>query len=464
MNNLLPLIREPSLVDKAWMALRYPVDLIYHPMDALVSLPALSFLVIPAFSSYGTTINFLFFYMTWAVLIKSNPPLQVELLGTLAIRIIFYLLPSLAFLLFDSAAPSVAVNIKEHGDRALPMGEAQGGRKGRWWKITLVSIFNLLLGIALQVGTELLFTKVLRVRSALKLSTTLPMPWSIAKDLFFSLVLHEVLTYVFHRYALHSPQSRLTRLHESWQHSVLAPFALVAHYDHPIAYLAHVFLPMYIPAVLFRLHLLTYQLYLIIVSVEEAFAYSGYNILPSGFILGGIARRQERHLMGGGDGNFGCFGLADYALGTSVGSDLVDDVVDEADEKHVGTKTKKKATSIKRKAQRKKQPSSDEEEGSDREGQDEEEAEEVDEPREKPTRGGRIGRKSRDEDEEEEPEEPKRKARSSGRNGKKSNDDADDATAGADHENQKPSRKPSNAGKKTKNASGKTKKRSKDEE
>ena len=94
----------------------------------------------------------------------------------------------------------------------------------------------------------------------------------------------------------------------------------------------HVFLPSYIPAVLFRFHLLTYHLYLALVSLEETFAYSGYNVLPSAFVLGGIARRRERHLMGNGDGNFGCFGLVDFALRTSLGQDLVEDVREEIGE------------------------------------------------------------------------------------------------------------------------------------
>ena len=358
--NLLPLAREPSLLDKAWWAIQYPWDLLRNPFQALLSIPALSFLVIPAFSSYGTTLNLLFFTMTWAILIKSNNPLHVEIIGTFGIRLLFYILPSLAFLAFDSATPALAVGIKEHGHTALPMSAANGGKKGRWWKVVLVSLGNVLFGLAIQTGIELLFTQVLHLQSVLKLSTGLPMPWAIAKDLFLGLLLREVrfvahvqvlrsatltnqmMTYIFHRYCLHSKQSALTKMHANWQHTVLAPFSLVAHYDHPITYLIHVFLPTYLPAVLLRFHLLTYLLYLAVVSLEETFAYSGYNVLPSAFVLGGVARRQEKHLMGGGNGNYGCFGLVDFAMGTSVGGDLMDDVIDEAEEKHVGTKTKRK--------------------------------------------------------------------------------------------------------------------------
>ena len=196
--NLLPLAREPSLLDKAWMVIQYPWDLLRNPFQALLSIPALSFLVIPAFSSYGTTLNLLFFTMTWAILIKTNNPLYVEILGTCGIRLLFYIFPSLAFLAFDSATPALAVGIKEHGHIALPISAANRGKIGRWWKVVLVSLGNVFFGLAIQTGIELLVTQVLHLQSVLKLSTGLPMPWRIAKDLFFGLLLREVrfLSYV----------------------------------------------------------------------------------------------------------------------------------------------------------------------------------------------------------------------------------------------------------------------------
>ena len=193
--NLLPFAREPSVLDKAWTAIQYPWSLVRNPIQAVLSIPALSFLVIPAFSSYSTTINLLFFTMTWAILIKTNNPLHVEILGTLGVRLLFYVLPSLCFLAFDSTTPALAGGIKEHGDTALPMSEENGGRTGRWWKIALVSIGNVLLSVTIQTGIELLFTQILHLRSVLRLSTGLPMPWGIAKDLFLGLLLREVRSF-----------------------------------------------------------------------------------------------------------------------------------------------------------------------------------------------------------------------------------------------------------------------------
>lgn len=60
-------------------------------------------------------------------------------------------------------------------------------------------MFNILLGVGLQAGVELLFTEVFGIRSALKIATTLPMPWSIFKEVGRGLVMREVwLTLILH--------------------------------------------------------------------------------------------------------------------------------------------------------------------------------------------------------------------------------------------------------------------------
>lgn len=87
-------------------------------------------------------------------------------------------------------------------------------------------------------------------------------------------------------------------------------------------------------------------------SIEETFAYSGYNALPNGFILGGIARRQERHLMGDGKGNYGCFGLVDLVIGTSLGDDMLDDIREEAEKKQGREKGRGKSRGFSRRAKR----------------------------------------------------------------------------------------------------------------
>ena len=178
-------VSQPSFLDHALTRIR-------NPFDALMSMPVLSILAIPAFSSWWTSINLLFFYFTWSTLVLSNSPLKIELLGTVAVRVIFSILPSIGFLAFDSVLPSFAVNIKEHGGIALAFAKSQTGRSVKLWKIVMISCCNVLGSVVFfQSIVELLFTEVFHIRSAIKITTTIPLPWSLFKGLCGGFLLRE---------------------------------------------------------------------------------------------------------------------------------------------------------------------------------------------------------------------------------------------------------------------------------
>ncbi|RDL41920.1 uncharacterized protein BP5553_01899 [Venustampulla echinocandica] len=326
-------------------------------MDVLLSLPVLGYLLGPA--TFSTSLNLLFFYMVnlyvllsaklafrnladqklkGSTLVLSQPALKVEVVGTLAIRALFFLAPSILFLLVDSAIPSLIVGIKRQGAAGLPTrtgGVKRSAKRAgpQWYRVIGLSIFNVLLATALQAGIELLFTKVLHARSALQVTTTLPLPWSIAKHVLRGLVLREVLQYYIHRFILHPRQPNyLSRRHQSYFHTITAPYSFAAHYDHPASYILFRFIPTYLPSVIFRSHLLTYLLTLSITTLEETVSSSGYSTIP-GIMLGGVARRQDIHSKCRGKGNFGPLGILDWIHGTSIGGDVAEDVIDEA-EKH----------------------------------------------------------------------------------------------------------------------------------
>lgn len=48
-----------------------------------------------------------------------------------------------------------------------------------------------------------------------------------------------------------------------------------------------------------------------------------------------MARRADNHLLSGGKGNFGSWGVLDWVHGTTVGKDVVDDVRKECDKHDV---------------------------------------------------------------------------------------------------------------------------------
>jgi hypothetical protein len=114
----------------------------------------------------------------------------------------------------------------------------------------------------------------------------------------------------------------------AWQHTLPVPFTLAATYDHPICYLLHHWVPLYLPAIALRVHILSFLFALSIATLADTVSYSGYStaLLPSGIILPGMARRVEGHFLSKGGGNFSSFGLVDWVSGTSVGADVIDDM------------------------------------------------------------------------------------------------------------------------------------------
>jgi hypothetical protein len=160
-------------------------------MGAAISLPLLSFFALPAFTSYGTSMNLLFFTLNWYILLLTHPPLQVEIIGISLVHLLLYLLPGLLFLGLDAGVPSLASAVKTQGDLGLPVRGGKGARK-RIAKIVGWSIFNVILGVALLGGLETLLTKVLLTRHALSLSKTMPMPYAILKSVALLLAIRGV--------------------------------------------------------------------------------------------------------------------------------------------------------------------------------------------------------------------------------------------------------------------------------
>ncbi|EGE03204.1 sterol desaturase [Trichophyton equinum CBS 127.97] len=277
-------------------------------MGALLSIPVLSYLLIPSMSSYGTSLNLIFFYLTWTTLVLSHGPLKVELVGTTAV----------------------------YGKDGLPQGKKKKYGSSEL-KVAGWAIFNLILGIAAQGLIEFVLTRVLGVKSRLKVTTKLPLPWDIIKGVGRALIIRETLQYLVHRYALHS-WTPFQQHHNDWYHSIHTPYPLTAHYDHPVAYLLWHFLPTFLPAAAFRCHLLTYMLYLSIVSLEETFAHSGYKPMPTSFFIGGIARRVDLHLLHGGHGNYAPLGIMDWLFGTSIGDELEDDIPEQSNGESIAEK------------------------------------------------------------------------------------------------------------------------------
>lgn len=347
-------------------------------MDILLSLPILSFFFSSSVTSWSTSLNLLFFYMTWSTLVLSHSPLNIQIFGTLAVRVFFFLLPSTFFLLFDTLLPSLAESIKYGGASALPPRDARV-----LGKVLLLVIVNLLLETALEAGASLGLQYLLGT-TPFRTTTTLPLPFAIIKQLGWLYLSREALAYYIHRTILHSHRPGWTRRlsisssssttsasraadkasskanqvtgyiarqHARHAHArAAAPYALALAADHPLPFLLHRFVPLYLPALVVRPHLLVYFLFVLFITIEETFTMSGYTIVP-GIILGGITRRNAAHYgaghRGSDSGNYGAWGVLDWVGGTGLGGrDIEDDVRDEASKHRVRERGERTASDV----------------------------------------------------------------------------------------------------------------------
>lgn len=340
--------RSLSLTDNLWSM--YGTVLSKATSMISIPLPLLSFAALPFFGSTSTTINLAFFWLVWTTFVWRYDPWEVEIYGTIAIRLLFFLLPSYGLLAFDAFVPSLSANMKADGEKQLPHRNVEQRRLAR---IVGVATFNTLLAIAVQAVIEFLLTEFVHFRSGLRVSTFIPPPWSILKDVLRAIVIRGFLHYAVHRYVLHASarSSPLARWHRDWAHSIRYPFSLAAAYDHPVCYLLAQWLPVYLPALLFRYHVLTWHILVAITSLEELFIHSGYAVLPTSILLSGMARRTDRHYATKGQGNFGHWGVLDWVFGTTCAgeADVMDDLKDEAEKQNVKERvsdTKKNAKGL----------------------------------------------------------------------------------------------------------------------
>lgn len=180
-------------------------------------------------------------------------------------------------------------------------------------------------------------------RPLFKTTTTMPYPMEMFRHSVVLFAGREFMTYYIHRFLLHNSgwSPMLTRLHKRWAHANPCS-SLQLYSDHPIPLLILHLVPILIPSLALRPHILTYMLFNTLCTLQSTLTNSGYTIVP-GIILGGIARRTAAHYASGGTANFGAWGVLDWIHGTSRGGDVLEDVKDEAEKHNVKERSEAKA-------------------------------------------------------------------------------------------------------------------------
>ncbi|KAI5781173.1 fatty acid hydroxylase superfamily-domain-containing protein [Geopyxis carbonaria] len=232
-------------------------------------------------------------------LISSYSPLASELLGTISVDLFFFWIPSALFLLVGYLLPSWSRQYKTQPTEPLPtLSEL------RVCVITVIR--NQVIGLIAQASLHLLLERVCRVGTPYRFGT-FPNILEIFVDVISSIILCEFMFYWSHR-ILHQPffYRHIHKVH----HAFKAPIALAARYAHPLEYLLTFYIPIMLPPVFLRAHVVSMWIFAGMVGFESCAVHSGYRV-------GRLAERHDQHHEGA-KGGYGTFDIFDRLFHTEM--------------------------------------------------------------------------------------------------------------------------------------------------